>query len=290
MNSLRNAPCPCGSGRKYKKCCIFADNIKKADSGQKELPAVKRNISKPDDDEITELVYSGLTNMRRFFLDKKPHIKEYNKVRKMHQEIVDSMMDYHYDGKFERKITDDFVPAPDKPAVLKLIESHFDFDTREGIQAFGDMIIYKTAQNMNCITEEYINKNRYRKPEKIEFLHAMLNSKIGLHEVTEVEQETAYVYMRDVFTGEEIKTTDISLSGSPGVFNIYIYTRIITYSGISFNSGLSLVFNKKDPFIIDHIQKYKKDFNKLGEFGRFIELYNRYSTQADRVEVLAQSC
>ena len=288
MKIGRNEPCSCGSGKKYKKCCIFSDNMKNIDLKAKKVPAIQQNTEKPDDD-VLDMLYKGLTGFRSLFLNKKPHIKEYRKIRKLHEEVVESMLKYHSDGKFELKITKDFVPDVSKPSEIKITECHFDFNTREGSQAFGDMIIYKLAPNMNCITEEYINKKRFRKPDKVEFLHAMLASKIGLYEILETDMDNAYVNIRDVFTGEEIMVTDVAMSGNMGPFESYIYTRIITFNGISFNTGLSLAFNKNDPFIKNHIQKYKKDYNKLGEYGRFIELYNRYSTSTDRVEVVAHS-
>jgi len=64
----------------------------------------------------------------------------------------------------------------------------------------------------------------------------------------------------------------------------YSYTRIITYHGISFGTGLNIIFQKTDRFIKNYIQKYKKNFNANREFMRFIELYNRYSHDAHRVK------
>jgi hypothetical protein len=140
---------------------------------------------------------------------------------------------------------------------------------------------------MNCITEEFIQKHHYKKPEKIEFLNNMLNSKIGLFEVTGTSMEEGYVYIKDVFTGTEYKIIDIGLSGQQNYNEHYFYTRIITHRGISFGTGLNFVFKKTDKFIKNHIQEHKKDFNLNGEFLRFTQLYNHYSQDDDRVKTVS---
>ncbi|MCL1835094.1 MAG: hypothetical protein FWG48_02935 [Oscillospiraceae bacterium] len=56
---------------------------------------------------------------------------------------------------------------------------------------------------------------------------------------------------------------------------------------ISFNSGLSLVFSKKDPFIIEFIIKSKKNYDTQGEFLRFHELYRQFSTNPGKTSIVA---
>ena len=308
MRLGRNDPCSCGSGKKYKKCCIFSEHLRISNRQAVNLSASQDDLIDDEDfydddvddddldlanildddfeEEFADLLLQGLTNLRMHSLERLPHIKEYNRIRQMHQEVVNSMMDYHYDGKFEHKIAKDYVPTPDEPGEVHLLEASFDTDTREGAHALADMLIYKSMPNMNCITEEYINKKRYKKPDKVEFLHAMLNSRLGLFETIKKESGTGYVYLREAISGDEIKITDIAHSGTPNSENVYLYTRIITYNGISFNTGLSLAFSKDDPFIKDYIREHKKDPAKFGEFHRFIQLYNRYSGQTNRVKVV----
>jgi hypothetical protein len=193
---------------------------------------------------------------------------------------------YYNDGKFERKEDADAVPAEyRKNVTLQLLESDFDLDTRAGAQGFFEILIYKTAYNLNCITEDFIRKNRYRKPEKKEFLQSMLNSKLGLFEVTETSEDEGYVYLKEVFTGAEYKIIDIGMSSPLNNNDVYVYTRIITHQGISFGTGLNFLFEKTDGFIKDHIRQHKKDYNPKEEFLRFTQLYNWYSKEPDRVRV-----
>jgi len=221
------------------------------------------------------------------FLSKKQHIKEYKKIRKMHQEIISAMVKYNQDGKFEKIINNDFCLMYEDKKSMYLLEANFDLGTREGAQGMYDMLIYKITSNMNCITEDFIRKQHYKKPEKIEFLNSMLNSKLGLFEVTSTNMEEGYVYIKDVFTGIEDTIIDIGLSGQPNYDECYFYTRIITHRGISFGSGLNIVFKKTDDFIKNHIKEHKKDFNLNGEFLRFTQLYNHYSQDDDRVKTVS---
>lgn len=191
MRIGRNEPCPCGSGKKYKKCCYLKDEDTAAVQG-------KRSDNLEDQEMLAKLLH----NMRKITLDEKPHIKEYYRIRKLHAEIVNAMIKYHDNGKFEQKTSPDFLPQNEREPVLYLMESEFNFESRVGTQGFYDMLIYKPAPNMNCITEEFIGKRRYRKPERIEFLRSMLNSKLGLFEITGIDSNEGYAYLKDVFTGD----------------------------------------------------------------------------------------
>jgi preprotein translocase subunit Sss1 len=235
--------------------------------------------------EHQEALLSTLNTWRKVVLGRKPHIKEYSKIRKMHSEIVSAMVGYYDDEKFQKHFGDDFVPQVELEKLEHMIECDFDLDAEVGKQSFYDMWIYKSAANATCITGEFIRDNRFRKPEKIEFLHSMLDSKLGLFEVTGTDMDEGYVYFKDVFTGTEYKIVDVAASGNRNNNDYYLYTRIISYHGINFSTGLSIMFAKNDSFIMDHIQRQKKDFDPDGEFLRFIHLYKGYSQNPNRVKV-----
>jgi hypothetical protein len=150
-----------------------------------------RNGPFPNQEELMD----ALNNLRMVFLDKKPHIKKYHKTRKMHNEIIGAMVQYYCNGKYEKREDPNFSPDPEheKTKELHLLESNFDLDTQLGAHSFYDMWIYKTAPNVICITEEFIQKCRYRSPDKIELLHSMLASKPGLFEITGTDLMEGYV-------------------------------------------------------------------------------------------------
>jgi hypothetical protein len=199
------------------------------------------------------------------------------------------MIQYYYDGKFEQKLDTGDVSQGGGGHTFHLLESEFDLNTRAGEYAFYDMLIYKPASNMNSITEAFTQNHRYRKPEKIEFLHSMLNSKLGLFEITGTDPNEGYAFLKEVFTGVEYKIIDVGLSGNRNNDEIYIYTRIITYHGISFGTGLNFIFDKTDNFIQNYIQQHKKDYSPNGEFLRFTQLYNRYSKDPNKIKVVTNT-
>jgi len=298
MKIGRNDPCPCGSGKKYKKCCML---------NQQNPASCNNNNNNNDDTDFDqqdinlvkqERLLNLLHNFHKLFLERKPHIKEYKKIRKLHGEIVDSMTDYYDSGKFEQKVDPDYVSefkSAHKKAdstrdnTLVLLESKFDLDTREGSHAFSDMMIYKSAPNINCIIEEYIQKHKYRKQEKIDFLQSMLDSTLGLFEITGTDLHEGYAYIKEVFTGREYKITDVGLSGSKYYDEFYFYTRIITYHNVSFGTGLNFTFKKSDPFIKRFIEHEKKDYIPQAEFRRFVELYNRFCEDNNGIKVITNT-
>lgn len=295
MKIGRNDPCPCGSDKKYKKCCLSKEQVPAAreESEEDDLFRSKEVMEYAGEDgaEYTDKD-AGLkfydAFLKLFFWDhetrlkKKPHIKEYKAVRRLLQEIYDSMGQYYESGKFEHKFELDFPVGREKPfdsKTLKLLEAGFDMNSDLEAKAFYDLIIYKNSPNANCITEEYISSKRFRKPEKIELFRCMLNSRLGLYEITRQDKNEGYVYVKEVFSGNEYKITDIKLSGSPDYDSSYIYMRIITYRDIAFNASLNFIFNKEDSFIDNFISENKKDYAPEGEFARFIELYNYYKSK-----------
>ena len=116
----------------------------------------------------------------------------------------------------------------------------------------------------------------------------MLESRVGLFEVTSVERMEGYAHIKEVFSGDTYRITDIGISGDPVYDRFYTYTRVITYNGISFSTGLNMAFRKDDAFIKDFIKRNKKDYNPQREFFRFAELYKRFSKNPNSVRSVSR--
>jgi len=54
----RNSPCPCGSGKKYKKCCYGKDNIIHLDSS-KHNKSFQLNLTQEEVKTLSDLVFLG---------------------------------------------------------------------------------------------------------------------------------------------------------------------------------------------------------------------------------------
>ena len=273
MKIGRNQLCPCGSGKKYKNCCMGKENI------EEEFDIGKKKNSWEEflnTEEGLETMYNMLANMRDFLLKDKPHIKEYKKIRKLHSEIIDSMQQYYEEGKFKQEFSLEKVEEKIDRKNIKLLSTDFDTSTQLGMTSLLNIIVYKNSSTANCLTEEYLRKNKFRKPEKVEFLRAMLNSEAGLFEITMTYEENGQVKMKNVLSGKEYLVTDIALSGNKNNDKFYWYNRIITYNGISFGTGIGIIFEKTDKFIINWIKENKKNYNEKEEMLRFLTLYNEY--------------
>ena len=139
MQTGRNQPCPCGSGKKYKHCCINNQQQPKPSANihnppmtapfrdpQNHTPIsqfVHPNILSAKDDVEDDLGFddddfdndadvklsllSALNDMmydlRNLKLRKLSHIKEYKKLRKIHSDIITAMAIYVNEGKFTHK-------------------------------------------------------------------------------------------------------------------------------------------------------------------------------------------
>ncbi len=97
----------------------------------------------------SEFVSNLLHNMQKLLLKDKPHIKKYKKIRKLHDEIMSSMMQYLYQGKFKLKV-DDNIKVKENDEIM-YINTKFDTRTEIGVQALSNVMVYKNACNLNCI-------------------------------------------------------------------------------------------------------------------------------------------
>ena len=240
-------------------------------------------------EEKKEFIATILSNAQKEKLKDKPHIKIYENIRKLHDEITRDMIKYLEDGKFELKINYPEKNYQKGAEEVSYIKAQFDTKEEIGVRGIHNLTIYKNAENMNCITEEFVKNKRYEEKEKNEMLECMLNSEAGLFEVLNADILEGKVYLRDVLTDKTYCIIDIALSSSMDVDKIYIYTRIVTYNGISFGTGFVIPFRKKDKFIREWIQKNKSEYNRKQEVTRMLELYREYEKNFKRVIMTTRS-
>ncbi len=239
-----------------------------------------------DDKKRDEIMSNFLNNMQNFLLKDKPHIKKYKKIRKLHNEIMESMMKYIYQGKFEFEVDNSINKIDIKH--VSYLDTEFDTSTELGIQAMANILVYKNSCSTNCVTEEYIEKKKLKTQEKNELLESMLNSVAGLFEIIQTDREKGQVHLKDVLTNKEYCITDIGFSSNLHNDKVYIYTRIITYQDISFGTGFNLIFDKNDEFICKWIKDNLDNTNKQ-EIARFIELYNEYKRDNKGMKILTKN-
>lgn len=222
-----------------------------------------------------EEVIDFIINLNKtLFLNSKEHIKKYYKVRKLHSNVIDSMMNYIDSGKlpieeYFNTIVDDVRKETNGLQFMLGNREHND------AIVFNELFMYKNHNKILSLTEIYIEKKKFRDAEKIKMLYAMRDSVVGLFKVINYDNVNGYVTYQDVFTHKRYKIVDISMSSLGNLYKdseIYIYNRIINYDGILFGTGIPCVLTSKSKRLRAFIKHHK--YNKCSNFSRCIMLYD----------------
>lgn len=91
-------------------------------------------------------------NMSMHMLDRKPHIKKYNKIRRLHQSVVDNMSKILGDDDYIKskiQILNQYIPNEIEGSLM------FDLNYKDqnDSSVFGDLFIYKNHPHLTSITE-----------------------------------------------------------------------------------------------------------------------------------------
>ena len=261
----------------------------KLEAKKLEMSDQESSLTKKEKQEKLQMKqFSQLQEVRKKSLMQMPHILKYKNARRIHEEIQNAMISFYEKGNFKQQLDSSSSKLSNNfelYGIVEFLDCEFDLDTDLGIKAFLDMMIYKTASDCNCIAEVFINKRRYRRPEKVEFLQAMLESTIGLFQIVEVDIEMAFVTLEHVFTSKKYKIIDIGISATPQCVSNYVYTRIIDYGDVSFGTGFAMMFKKSNKFIRKFIASEKDTFTTDDELIRMIKLYQHSISSKNKTKI-----
>ncbi len=230
------------------------------------------------DKELAETMLRGLNNMREYLLSKNDDIKKYYKWRKIQGEILSSMNNYATNGNYDlnyefSKANKDILNELNGNA--KAMTFELDLQNEFDRQIFIELQVYKNHFKMDSITEKYIEKNKFKNKDKIDFLNAMNNSFVSFFKIVNKDYN-GYVNIEDLITGNEYKIIDIALSNPIRKNDTYIYSRIFSIDGISFASPL-FVFPKNNKVINNYINNLKrKKISNIAKTLEAFELYKQY--------------
>lgn len=228
------------------------------------------------EDKTQEEIYNMLVNLNRFQLNKKDHIKKYNKLRKMHGEILDSMQNYIFSGRYDTRKYDDIVDS-ELSKVVDNFDIDFDLNNDDDITIFLELFVYKNHPDIPSVTDIYLKNNKFKNLDKIKLLECMKNSYVGLFKVIDVDRINGYVTYQDVFTKKKFKIIDIAMSSTLVIDKnrqLYTYNRIITYDTISFASGIHCNFSSESKQLMKFISEH--NYQKCCSFIRCLLLYDIY--------------
>lgn len=213
-----------------------------------------------------------LVNLNRFNLNKKEHIKKYNKIRKLHSEVLDSMGKYIVDGN-HNEFFNDVSEYLHKEISKKSITLKWNDENDRTI--LTELLVYKNHPKLKSVTEVYLENNRFKKEDKIKMLNSMNNSYASLFKVLKVDRGNGYVFYQDVFSKRTFKIVDVSMSSSlikAPKQDIYFYNRIITYDGISFGTGIHCMMSSNNKGLKQLLKENK--LKNRSNFKKCIYLYD----------------
>ena len=214
-------------------------------------------------------IINGLVNFRKLLIKNRPEIKKYEKIRKLHEDVLYSLENYLI------KNIDKKSNETTKCLTNEKFFYPIDLDSRSesNRSILFEIFIFKTHPDLKSITEEYVEKNKFRNPDKIKMLNAMNNSVVGLFKVVDVDFDSCIVTYEDVFTHKKYKLMDISFSTiySKSYDGIYMYNRLITYDNITFGTGSPISFLNSDKKVKDFIKKH--NYKNHSNLYRCLYLY-----------------
>ena len=212
---------------------------------------------------------NGLINLKKYIVKDKDHIKKYNRIRKIHDEIVNNM--YIYINEKDNDFTKLYTCLKKEGFDLKLYNPL-------DMSVFIELTVYKVCPELTSVTEKYITKNKFRSKEKVEILNAMNNSVVGLFKIVDIDSDNCYVTYEEVFTHKKYKIIDISCATINNFNyqkqNIYIYNRLITYDGITFGTGIHLNVDSSNNKLCDFINNH--DYINSSDLYRCMYLYDLF--------------
>lgn len=231
---------------------------------------LKKMIENKSPSELSTM----LINLNKFQLNSKEHIKKYNKLRKLHSEIIDSMKNYIIDGKYNINERYNSI-CNDIDKEIPELDFNLNSNDVDDITILADLFMYKNHCKLMSITEIYLQKNKFRNQEKIKMLNSMKNSYVGLFKVVATDRNDGYITYEDVFTKKRVKVIDIAMSSTLKVDKkrmVYVYNRIITFDDISFGTGIHCMMTSDHKLLKEFIKNHK--YKNYSDFSRCLLLYD----------------
>ncbi len=231
---------------------------------------LEKMLEEKDPEEMADFI----VKLNKFQLNRKNHIKKYNKIRKLHADVLESMDNYILSGKYDYKKYDNIINN-DLSKVVDKIDVNLDLNDFDDKVIFLELFIYDNHPMIKSLTDIYLEEKKFKNEQKVKMLEAMKNSVVGLFEVVDVDANDGYITYQDVFTKKKYKTIDIGLSSTYRIDKnrkLYLYNRIINYEDICFATGTHCIFTSQNKELKKYIKS--KKIRKCSNFIKCLILYD----------------
>jgi hypothetical protein len=177
MKPGRNDPCPCGSGKKYKQCCLKTEQIQ------------------PEDDLLWRRIRRAIEGSPAKLIEFSSSHFGQDALLEAWDEFMPFWEDVH-DEPF----------APDTPH-MPIFMPWFFFDW---LPAPDDTSVNPEALDGRTLAQAYLDKKgRHLDPLYVRYLEQCCAAPFSFYDVLSVQPGTGFT-LRDIFTGEEINITEHS--------------------------------------------------------------------------------
>lgn len=221
----RNDPCPCGSGKKYKKCCLMKESIQ---------TVTRLLLVKASDELIPELLHYA--------------------VDKYGEEIFDDAWDEFRDGEKESHFED----SPYREMFIRWLLFLWIPDEYLG---YEEDVIYPSP---GAIGAQFLNKRRALLDSlSVKYLEAALTDPLSFWQIEAVEPGRG-IMARDLILGRERFIEDVSASHSSHKWDILLASTMTVDGVCVFNIGapFSLPARVADHILSEPYTDFEKTENK----------------------------
>lgn len=240
----RNDPCPCGSGKKYKKCCYLKDEIVNLENFRYE--------------KYLQIRSSAAGKMLNIAADK---------LNISTPQVVSFLADSPI---FDNRDVDPFSYSEEKAIILQYL--------------FNSFLLYAyPIDNINDFLWKHCLNNYYSKfdSSEISFLKSLNNSTAGFFQSKEINCKNFLVTIEDIFTSKIYKIMDKGMSSGTVKHDIFCGI-LVPYNNDIYivEGGTPIIFPPIEKTYIKEtvelLYKYnKKKLKGSGEeiFSKFLNLY-----------------
>ncbi len=188
----------------------------------------------------------------------KPHIKEYKHTKENFENILftlNKFLEKHQEYYFSKLVNllknrNNDMSENIRFESLPLHESNYSL--------IMSCMIYPSTKEFESVSERF-KKDKVFKGADFRMLETMIRSKLGFYQVIGYDYNNAYVYLKDVMTGEEIKIIDLNLSYGLNSIEDKLYILIRVFKTRNFNFAYDPVALFDDDEVQKFIQLIKKN-------------------------------
>lgn len=159
-------------------------------------------------------------------------IEKYKKYRELNQQLFGRLMKSKY-LNFDFKLVAKSLEISKNGAIILNNESEYDT-----VFCYSSMFVLKNGKNY---WEQFWDSEEELNEEEELIIEANLNAYFSLFQFTEADSSTNSVFLKDMFSGEDIKIFDVGLSNS-NVKDLIMFNGIVTYDDFKITTGGGFVF------------------------------------------------